>query len=204
MAKDALPYLIPLLILTVLFGAYGSKATAIVFLILSLFIAFFFRDPERKIPDDPSVVVSPADGKVVEILQLADGTTRISIFLSIFNVHINRAPVDGIIESTQYSPGKFKPAFDSSASAENEQNVLVIDHGSYKISVSQIAGILARRIVCWKKTGESVQKGERFGLIKFGSRVDLTLPVNVIPSVKMGDRVKGGSTVMGRAINAQG
>jgi phosphatidylserine decarboxylase len=204
MAKDAFPSLIPLLILTVLFGAYGSKATAIVFLILSLFIAFFFRDPERKIPDDPSVVVSPADGKVVEILQLADGTTRISIFLSIFNVHINRAPVDGIIESTQYSPGKFKPAFDSSASAENEQNVLVIDHGSYKIRVSQIAGILARRIVCWKKTGESVQKGERFGLIKFGSRVDLTLPVNVIPSVKMGDRVKGGSTVMGRAVNAQG
>jgi phosphatidylserine decarboxylase len=204
MAKDAFPYLIPLLILTVLFGAYGSKAAGIVFLILSLFIAFFFRDPERKIPDDPSEVVSPADGKVVEILQLADGTTRISIFLSIFNVHINRAPVDGIIESTQYSPGKFKPAFDSSASAENEQNVLVIDHGSYKIRVSQIAGILARRIVCWKKAGESVQKGERFGLIKFGSRVDLTLPVNVIPSVKMGDRVKGGSTVMGRAVNAQG
>ena len=204
MAKDAFPFLIPLLILTGLFGAYGSKAAGIVFLILSLFIAFFFRDPERKIPDDPSVVVSPADGKVVEILQLADGTTRISIFLSIFNVHINRAPVDGIIESTQYSPGKFKPAFDFSASAENEQNVLVIDHGSYKIRVSQIAGILARRIVCWKKAGESVQKGERFGLIKFGSRVDLTLPVNVIPSVKMGDRVKGGSTVMGRAVNAQG
>jgi len=204
MAKDAIPYLIPLLILTALSWTYGSKAPAIGFLILSLFIAFFFRDPERKIPEDPSVVVSPADGKVVEILQLSDGTTRISIFLSIFNVHINRAPIDGIIESTQYTPGKFKPAYDPNASAENEQNVLVIDHGSYKIKVSQIAGILARRIVCWKKTGEAVQKGERFGLIKFGSRVDLTLPGNVIPSVKKGDRVKGGSTVMGRAVNAQG
>ena len=204
MAKDAIPYLIPLLILTALFWMYGSKAPAIGFLILSLFIAFFFRDPERKIPEDPSVVVSPADGKVVEILQLSDGTMRISIFLSIFNVHINRAPIDGIIESTQYRPGKFKPAFDPNASAENEQNVLVIDHGSYKIKVSQIAGILARRIVCWKKTGEAVQKGERFGLIKFGSRVDLTLPVNVIPSVKKGDRVKGGSTVIGRALNVQG
>lgn len=204
MVKDAIPYLIPLLILTALAWTYGSKAPAISFLILSSFIAFFFRDPERKIPADPSVVVSPADGKVVEILQQSDGTTRISIFLSIFNVHINRAPIDGIIESTQYTPGKFKPAFDPNASAENEQNVLVIDHGSYKIKVSQIAGILARRIVCWKKTGEAVQKGERFGLIKFGSRVDLTLPRNVIPSVKKGDRVKGGSTVVGRAVNAQG
>jgi phosphatidylserine decarboxylase len=196
--------LIPLLVLTVLFWAYGSKTPALVFLVLSLFLAFFFRDPERKIPDDPSVIVSPADGKVVEILQQADGTTRISIFLSIFNVHINRSPVDGVIASIQYTSGKFKPAFDPSASAENERNVLVIDHGSYKIKVSQIAGILARRIVCWKKTGEHVQKGERFGLIKFGSRVDLTLPVNVIPSVKMGDKVEGGTTVMGRAVNAQG
>ena len=204
MAKDAFPFLIPLLILTVLLWLYGSKALAIVFLILSLFLAFFFRDPERNIPDDPSLVVAPADGKIVEILRQADGTTRISIFLSIFNVHINRAPVDGIIESIQYTPGKFKPAFDPSASADNERNVLVIDHGSYKIKVSQIAGILARRIVCWKKPGEHVQKGERFGLIKFGSRVDLTLPRDVIPSVKMGDKVKGGSTVMGRAINAQG
>jgi len=204
MAKDAIPYLIPLLVLTVLFWAYGSKTTAIVFLVLSLFLAFFFRDPERKIPVDPSVIVSPADGKVVEILRQVDGTTRISIFLSIFNVHINRSPVEGVIASTQYTPGKFKPAYDASASTENERNVLVIDHGSYKITVSQIAGILARRIVCWKKTGEHVRKGERFGLIKFGSRVDLTLPVNVIPSVKMGDKVKGGSTVMGRAVNAQG
>ena len=204
MAKDVFPYLIPLLILTALFWMVGSKTPAIVSLILSLFLAYFFRDPERKIPDDPSVVVSPADGKVVEILRQADGTTRISIFLSIFNVHINRAPIDGVIENIQYIPGKFKPAFNASASGENERNVLVIDNGSYKITVSQIAGILARRIVCWKKTGEHVQKGERFGLIKFGSRVDLTLPVNVIPSIEMGDKVTGGSTVMGRAVNGQG
>ena len=203
MAKDAIPYLIPFLILTVLFWAFGSTPPAVFFLILSAFIAFFFRDPERKIPEDPSVVVSPADGKVVEILRQADKTIRISIFLSVFNVHINRAPIDGVVESTQYTPGKFKAAFDPSASVENEQNVLVIDHGSYKIKLSQIAGLLARRIVCWKKAGDHVQKGERIGLIKFGSRVDLFLPEIVIPSVKLGDRVRGGSTIMGRAENAQ-
>ena len=162
MAKDVFPYLIPLLILTALFWMVGSKTPAIVSLILSLFLAYFFRDPERKIPDDPSVVVWPADGKVVEILRQADGTTRISIFLSIFNVHINRAPIDGVIENIQYIPGKFKPAFNASASGENERNVLVMDNGSYKITVSQIAGILARRIVCSKKTGEHVRKGRAF------------------------------------------
>ena len=203
MAKDAFTYLVPLLILTVALWAYGSKPIAAVFLILCLFVAFFFRDPERRIPDDPTVIVSPADGKVVEILKQVDGTTRISIFLSLFDVHINRVPVDGIIESTQYTPGKFKPAFEPSASAENERNTLVIDHGSYKIKVSQIAGILARRIVCWRKAGDHVHKGERFGLIKFGSRVDLFLPENVFPSVNKGDRVKGGSTIMGRAVNAE-
>ena len=203
MAKDALPFLIPFLILTMLFWAFGSKPPAVIFLILSSFIAFFFRDPERKIPEDPSAVVSPADGKVIEILAQADKTIRISIFLSIFNVHINRAPVDGVVESTQYTPGKFKAAFDPNASAENERNVLVIDHGSYKIKLTQIAGLLARRIVCWKKAGDLVYKGERIGLIKFGSRVDLFLPENVIPSVKLGDRVKGGSIIIGRATNAR-
>ena len=204
MVKDAFPYLIPLLILMVVFWAFGSKPAAAFFLIQSLFVVFFFRDPERKIPQDPSVIVSPADGKVVEIVGQAERTARVSIFLSIFDVHVNRAPVDGVVESTQYIPGRFKVAFHPSASVENERNILVIDHGSYKIKVSQIAGILARRIVCWKKAGDRVSKGERIGLIKFGSRVDLFLPENITPLVKVGDKVKGGSTIVGRAENAQG
>jgi phosphatidylserine decarboxylase len=204
MVKDAYPYLIPLLILTVLFWAFGSKPAATFFFIQSIFVVFFFRDPEREIPQDPSAIVSPADGKVVEIVGQADGTTKVSIFLSILNVHVNRAPVDGIVENIQYIPGKFKVAFDPSASVENERNILVIDHGSYKIRLSQIAGILARRIVCWKKAGDRVSKGERIGLIKFGSRVDLFLPEYITPLIKVGDKVKGGSTIVGRAENAQG
>ncbi|MFN8009379.1 MAG: phosphatidylserine decarboxylase family protein [Terriglobia bacterium] len=201
MAKDAFIYLIPLLILAGAFWAFGIRPLAAIFLILSLFIAFFFRDPDRAIPQDPHAVVSPADGKVIEILQQAGGRTRVSIFLSVFDVHINRAPVEGVVESIRYTPGKFLPAFQSTASGENERNNLVIDQGSYKIEVSQIAGILARRIVCWKKVGDRVQKGERFGLIKFGSRVDVFLPGNVILAVKKGDRVKGGSTLLGRTAN---
>jgi phosphatidylserine decarboxylase len=142
--------------------------------------------------------VSPADGKIVDILAEADGTTRISIFLSIFDVHVNRAPIGGRVESVSYLPGRFKAAFDSSASIENEQNVLVIDGGSYRIKFSQIAGILARRIVCWKKPGDSVRKGERIGLIKFGSRVDTFLPQDVRVAVKLGDKVRGGSSIIGR------
>lgn len=204
MAKDGFPFLIPLLILAVVFWTFGSKPAAAFFLIQSLFVVFFFRDPEREIPQDPTAIVSPADGKVVDIARQVDGTTRVSIFLSILNVHVNRAPVDGIVESTQYIPGKFKVAFDPGASVENERNVLVIDHGSYKIKLSQIAGILARRIVCWKRAGDHVSKGERIGLIKFGSRVDLFLPENITPLIKIGDKVEGGSTIVGRAENAQG
>ena len=164
----------------------------------SWFIAYFFRDPERLIPADEAAIVSPADGKIVGIAAETDKTTRVSIFLSVFNVHINRSPVAGEVESVRYLPGKFKVAFDATASAENEQNVLVIRSGSDKIKFSQIAGILARRIVCWKKPGDSVAKGERIGLIKFGSRVDIFLPENVALSIKLGDKVQGGASVIGR------
>jgi phosphatidylserine decarboxylase len=201
MAKDAYPFLIPFLSITVLSLAFGFKWPAVLFAALGFFVAFFFRDPERAIPDDEKSIVSPADGKIVGISAAADGTTRISIFLSIFDVHVNRAPVAGRIESISYLPGKFKAAFGSSASIENEQNVLVIDSGSYRIKFSQIAGILARRIVCWKKRGDSVSKGERIGLIKFGSRVDTFLPQRVRVAVKLGDKVRGGSSVIGRLDN---
>lgn len=198
MAKEAYPFLIPLLLLALLFFLFGPKWPGVSFLALSLFVVFFFRDPERVIPAEESVVVSPADGKIVGIVSEPDGTSRVSIFLSLFNVHINRAPVTGEVESVRYIPGKFKVAFDPAASVQNEQNVLVIRQGPDRIKFSQIAGILARRIVCWKKPGDPVRKGERVGLIRFGSRVDIFLPVNVALSVKVGDKVQGGASIIGR------
>ena len=198
MAKDASPFLIPLFIVSVLCFLTGMKAAGFTILGLMVFIAFFFRDPERTIPTDASVIVSPADGKIVGIIPEPDHTLRVSIFLSVFNVHINRSPIGGEVESVQYIPGKFKVAFDQNASLENEQNILVISNGSYRIKLSQIAGILARRIVCWKKQGDKVDKGERIGLIKFGSRVDVFLPENVNLAVGLGDKVYGGSSIIAR------
>ncbi len=197
MAKEAFPFLIPLALLTILSLAFGINLLAAIFVGLCAFVAFFFRDPRRVIPEDPDCVVSPADGRVVGIGPHPDGTTRLSIFLSVFNVHINRAPMAGRVESVRYIPGRFKVAFDPAASAENEQNVLVIRNGSDTIRFSQIAGILARRIVCWKEPGDLVAKGERVGLIKFGSRVDIFLPPNVILAARIGDKVRGGTSIIG-------
>jgi len=198
MAKEGYSFLLPLLLVAGLCIYSGMNWLGSIFLGLALFIAYFFRDPERLIPADEANIVSPADGKIVGIASELDNTTRVSIFLSVFNVHINRSPVAGEVESVRYLPGKFKVAFDATASTENEQNVLVIRSGSDKIKFSQIAGILARRIVCWKKPGDSVAKGERIGLIKFGSRVDIFLPENVALSIKLGDKVQGGASVIGR------
>ncbi|MSO23031.1 MAG: phosphatidylserine decarboxylase family protein [Acidobacteria bacterium] len=198
MAKEGYPFLWPLLLVAGLFFYSGMNWSGSLFLALALFIAYFFRDPERAIPSDEAAIVSPADGKIVGITPEPDKTTRVSIFLSVFNVHINRSPVAGEVESVCYRPGKFKVAFDPTASTENEQNVLVIRSGSANIKFSQIAGILARRIVCWKKPGDSVAKGERIGLIKFGSRVDIFLPGSVALSIKLGDKVQGGASVIGR------
>ena len=198
MAKEGYPFLLPLLLVAGLCFYSGTHWLAWCFLVLALFTGYFFRDPDRTVPSDAATIVSPADGKIVAIATETDANTRVSIFLSLFNVHINRAPIAGEVESVHYVPGKFKVAFDAAASAENEQNVLVIRNGSDKIKFSQIAGILARRIVCWKKPGDSVVKGERIGLIRFGSRVDIFLPENVALSIKLGDRVRGGASVIGR------
>ena len=202
MAKEGYPFLFPLVLVAGLLFYAGMNWPASFFFILALFVAYFFRDPERLISSDEATIVSPADGKSVGIVPETDRTTRVSIFLSVFNVHINRAPVAGEVESVCYLPGKFKVAFDAAASAENEQNVLVIRSGSDRIKFSQIAGILARRIVCWKKPGDSVAKGERIGLIKFGSRVDIFLPENVALSIRLGDKVWGGASVIGRIKHA--
>jgi phosphatidylserine decarboxylase len=165
-------------------------------------MAYFFRDPKRQPPVEPDVVVAPADGRVTSIRPLSPdqetSSTVISIFLSPFDVHINRSPIPGKITDVVYSPGKFLMATNEKASLVNEQNILTIEGEKITIVCKQIAGILARRVVCWKKKGDNVTLGERFGLIKFSSRTDVILPPNVTIIVSEGARVRGGTTVIGR------
>jgi phosphatidylserine decarboxylase len=165
--------------------------------LLALFCLYFFRDPDRVIPDGP-VVVSPADGKVVSIKAPAEGPARISIFLNVFDVHVNRAPIAGAITSVDYKKGQFLVASREVASSENERNIVTIQGTGATITFSQIAGLIARRIVFYKKPGDQVAKGERVGLIKFGSRVDIFLGPEWDIVVKPGDRVAGGSSILAR------
>ena len=169
--------------------------------VVALFMAFFFRDPKRVPPSDPDVVVSPADGRVTRIGPAssgADAPNVISIFLSPLDVHINRSPIPGKIVDMIYSPGKFLMATNEKASLVNEQNALTIQGEKITVVCKQIAGILARRVVCWKGKGDNLGLGERFGMIKFSSRTDVLLPANVKITVKEGQRVRGGTTVIGR------
>jgi phosphatidylserine decarboxylase len=177
-------------------------SVAAVLLLLACFMAYFFRDPERAAPPERSVIVSPADGRVTLVGKLSpedsDSPTLVSIFLSPLDVHINRAPISGTVLDVTYTKGRFKPATSDSASLVNEQNALTIQGEGMTIVCKQIAGVLARRIVCWKKPGDRVEMGERFGLIKFGSRTDLVMPSGVEVLVSAGERVRGGVTVIGR------
>jgi len=180
----------------------GFWPVALVFVVLAAFMAFFFRDPRRQPPTDANLVVAPADGRVTRVRPVGDLSERssnvISIFLSPFDVHINRAPIAGKITNVAYTRGKFLMATDENASVVNEQNALTIEGERITVVCKQIAGILARRIVCWKQVGENVGLVERFGLIKFSSRTDVLLPANVEILVAEGARVKGGTTVIGR------
>lgn len=164
--------------------------------VLALFCLWFFRDPERKIPSG-DVLVSPADGKIVAIRNVA-GEIRVSIFLNIFNVHVNRSPAAGRITAIRYEKGKFRVASLDEASAENEKNTITLDVGGSKVVFSQIAGLIARRIVCHKRVGDVVTAGERIGLIKFGSRVDVFFGPEWTLAVKTGQRVSAGSSVLAR------
>ncbi len=204
MAREGLFYiLIPLLLGLVLF-ALGYWPVAVVFLALAGFMAYFFRDPQRNAPPEAGVVVSPADGRVTRVRTLApgdpDSPTVISIFLSPFDVHINRAPIAGTIKTVTYTRGKFLMATKEESSMVNEQNALTIRGEELTVVCKQIAGVLARRIVCWKRAGDTVALGERFGLIKFSSRTDLILPPNVRVEVAEGARVRGGATIIGRVL----
>lgn len=194
--KDAFPFLIPLLAAALLAFLLGFYPAAILVLALAAFVAFFFRNPAREIPADPRVIVSPADGRVVKIERVGN-VTRLSIFLSIFNVHVNRTPIGGRIEAIDYRRGKFKAAFNHAASVENERNVIMVAQGEIKVVFTQIAGLIARRIVCWKRVGDTVAKGELIGLIRFGSRVDVLFPAGTEVTVEKGAKVRGGSSPIG-------
>jgi len=174
---------------------------AIVLICLAAFVLYFFRDPERAVPAGPGLVVSPADGRVVVVTDEQNAGRpgkRISIFLAIWNVHVNRSPTAGTITKLDYKPGKFMVAARERASLENEQNIISLATGAGEIMFKQIAGLIARRVVCWKKQGDSVARGERIGLVRFGSRVDLWVPRDSEILVSVGDNVTGGSSVLAR------
>ncbi|MBN1472530.1 MAG: phosphatidylserine decarboxylase family protein [Syntrophaceae bacterium] len=201
-ALEGLKLIIPLAVLTIVLFLLEWIIAGFISLAIALFMLFFFRDPRRVIPQGDDLVVAPADGKVVVVKDVHDNdylhqdVKQISIFLSVFNVHVNRAPVGGIIESVKYNPGKFHIAALEKASLENEQTAMIIKDGNRKILVKQIAGILARRIICYVQPGHVVKKGERYGLICFGSRADIFLPVNSEIKVKLDDKVKGGKDII--------
>jgi phosphatidylserine decarboxylase len=195
-AREGYPYILVFVVSGVIMLSVGWLWPGLAVLLLALFVLYFFRDPERAIPTDPGQILSPADGRVVSV-RSEEGAEVISIFLSVFNVHINRAPMGGTISKIEYSRGKFLAAFDARASSENERNSITIDNGGRSVRFVQIAGILARRIVCWCKEGEALAAGERVGLIKFGSRVDVFFPPGARVTVEKGRRVKGGESVIG-------
>lgn len=202
---DGLPFLAFALVLTTLIGFLFGFHWAIPFGILSLWIAWFFRDPNREVPSDPQAILAPADGKVIDAQRMSypkllEGkATRVSIFMSIFNVHINRSPFGGVVRTVEQNPGKFFAAFEEKASISNEQTAVVLDTDrGVPLLFIQIAGLIARRIICRLKAGERLEKGERFGLIRFGSRMDIYLPDSVKIFVKPGENVYAGRSVLGR------
>jgi len=206
-AREGYPLILAAGVVTIVAFALGWLAIGILLTLATLAVAAFFRDPERKIPTGDGLLVSPADGKVVSIAEVkgdsmfADAVMRVSIFLSPLDVHINRAPVAGKIEEIKYRPGKFLAAYEAEASRVNEQNALkIVDEKGLALGVVQIAGVMARRIVCRVKRGDALARGERFGLIMFGSRTDTYLPKGCRVEVKEGQRVKGGETILGRFV----
>jgi phosphatidylserine decarboxylase len=202
--RDGFVFILPLLVLTVVFAAVGIKSLALFFLVLTLFVINFFRNPERVIPTGTNVVVSPADGRVLKIEDVEGNDLitgkckKISIFMNVFNVHVNRAPYAGTVKTIRYEAGKFLNASLDKASSLNEKNsVLVQTNDGREILTVQIAGLVARRIVCWVKEGMNIERGERFGLIRFGSRLEVFMPVDTEILVRVGDKVRAGETKIG-------
>jgi len=206
-AKEGLPFLVPSALLTIFLGGMGWKVLMSLGILLTIFIAFFFRNPKRKIPSLQNIILSPADGRIVHVGEceedrfLREKALKVSIFMSLFNVHINRAPAAGKVLERSYHPGRFLVASVDKASLLNEQNAFVLEtEDQFKILLIQIAGFVARRIVCYAKAGDTLRKGEIFGLIRFGSRIDLYLPTEVKLIVRVGQHVKGGESIIGYRI----
>ncbi len=203
-AKEGLPFLIPAALLTIFFGVLGWRPLVYLGIFLSTFLIYFFRNPKRKIPDLQNVILSPADGRVVYVGEyqeerfLKEKTLKVSIFMSLFDVHLNRTPISGKVVQTNYLPGRFHVASVEKSSLLNEQNAMILEsEDRFRMLMVQIAGFVARRIVCYAKPGDLLRKGEIFGLIRFGSRVDLYLPPEVKPIVRVGQHVKGGESIIG-------
>lgn len=201
-APDAFAYILILLALSVVFY-FVFIPLAVFTAVLLAFTMFFFRNPERKIPQGDGVIVSPADGLVMSVSEIYENdflkskSKKVTIFLSIFNVHINRSPIAGSVAYTAYRPGKFLPAYKTHVSELNERNSIGIKGEKFAVLVHQITGLIARRIVCWSKEGDVLASGERFGLIKFGSCTEVVVPLSTEIKVKPGDKVKGGTTIIG-------
>ena len=202
--SDGLRFILPVLAVSLGLFLLRYPWAGTITLLLAAFLVYFFRDPERPIPQGERVVVSPADGRVVAIKPFPDWKgpfgeplTRISIFLSVLDVHVNRAPLTSVVNAVSYTPGRFLVAWDESASTENEQTLIHFASPDGDVWIKQIAGILARRIVCRVRQGQKVAAGDRIGLIRFGSRVDVILPAAVELKVRRGQAVQGGSTVLG-------
>ncbi|MDD5558139.1 phosphatidylserine decarboxylase family protein [Candidatus Methylomirabilis sp.] len=201
-AREGWPFILIPLSLAVILWIAGWQVSSAIALVLAVSVALFFRDPPRDIPKGEGLILSPADGTIVHVgpylgRELQEPATQISIFLSVFNVHINRAPFPAVVEEVTYRPGTFRIAWQPEASADNEQNLIMLKAPEGQLLVKQIAGLIARRIVCRVVPGQKLEAGERIGLIRFGSRVDLIVPARAELFVKRGDRVKGGISVMG-------
>lgn len=200
MVRDGFFYALGLgVVAAILWSLTHSLALLSLPILLAAFFLWFFRDPDRQIPSGPGIIVSPGDGVVTEAewIELVSGNyLRISIFLNVFDVHVNRSPVGGTVKLAEFREGQFMNAMKAESVLHNEQTLVVIDAGGYEVSFKQIAGLLARRIVCNLKVGDRVERGQRMGLIKFGSRVDVLMPADADLKVKVGMRVRGGSSVL--------
>jgi len=204
LARAGYPFIFTGAFVTVVFALLELRLPAVAALVVTLFIAYFFRDPDRVVPDQPGALVSPADGRVISVGQVEkspfgqERCMKISIFMSIFNVHVNRMPHEGTVKEVRYQPGRFFAANQDRASERNEQNaVLLHTDGHRKIEVVQVAGLVARRIICGVVQDATVARGQRFGMICFGSRLDVYLPQDTLPKVTPGQRVTAGNSILG-------
>ena len=199
MAKDGLPFVLVPALIAMLLAYFQLWIFAAVFAAIALFMAYFFRDPYRESPEGEGLIVAGADGTVTRIDETDEGKL-VSVFMSPLDVHINRSPIAGKVTKAEYIRGKKAPATSNTASFTNERNSLTITGEQFTVRCTQIAGIMARRIVCWSKEGDELKRGQKFGLIKFSSRTDVLMPSNTELMVKIGDHVKGGETILGRVI----